>query len=111
MIYSGKSWYWRKLSGAYKVVKMSAQKAAQGAPRAEMVAVHQAMMQMGLHPQKCFLPVLPLPPWPRVHSLVPTVRLTVLKRNVLAGRSDILVRRLTADLVPTVFLALSVDWQ
>ena len=28
---------------------MSAQKAAQGAPRAEMVAVHQAMMQMGLH--------------------------------------------------------------
>ena len=28
---------------------MSAQKAAQGAPRAEMVAVHRAMMQMGLH--------------------------------------------------------------
>ena len=90
---------------------MSAQKAAQGAPRAETVAVHRAIMQMGLHPQKCFLPVLPLPPLPRVHTLVPTVRLTVSKRNVLAGRSDILVRRLTADLVPTVFLALSVDWQ
>ena len=49
------------LERAIKVVKMSAQKAAQGAPRAEMVAVHRAMMQMGLHPQKCFLPVLPLP--------------------------------------------------
>ena len=61
-IYSGKSRYWRKLSGAYKVVKVSAQKAAQGAPRAKTVAVHRAIVQMGLHPQKCFLPVLPLPP-------------------------------------------------
>ena len=37
------------LERAIKVVKMSAQKAAQGAPRAETVAVHRAIMQMGLH--------------------------------------------------------------
>ena len=49
LIYSGKSGCWCKLSGAYQVVKMSAQKAAQGAPRAETVAVHRAIMRMGLH--------------------------------------------------------------
>ena len=37
------------LERAIKVVKVSAQKAAQGAPRAETVAVHRAIMQMGLH--------------------------------------------------------------
>ena len=37
------------LERGIRLVKMSAQKAAQGAPRAEMVAVHEAMRQMGLH--------------------------------------------------------------
>ena len=42
------------------------------------------VVQVGLHPQKCFLPVLPLPLSARVRALVPTVRLTVWKR----GRAD-----------------------
>ena len=65
-------------------------------------------MQMGLHPQKCFLPVLPLPLRPRAYSFTPN---TLCERNVLTGRSDILSRRLTADQVPILFLALSIDWQ
>ena len=44
------------LERAIKVVKVSAQKAAQGAPRAETVAVHRAIMQMGLHSWGSFGP-------------------------------------------------------
>ena len=67
------------------------------------------VVQVGLHPQKCFLPVLPLPLSARVRALVPTVRLTVWKKGVLTGRSAVLARWLTADLILAVFLVVTAD--
>ena len=99
-----------KLSGAYKVVRCPPTGRLKG-PLEPNGCGAPGNFADGFTPPEMFLACATATAPVEGPYISPTVRLTVLERNVRAGRSDTLVRRLTTDLIPIVFITMSFVWQ